>query len=222
MTWGATSLNQVCSDLQMRVYERMDAATYAAVDLVRVPVVLIWVPDHLPKASETVAAYGYWNGESAHYLDIVFFGWLFEAPDTAVYDRDAYRQCIEEVRQISKWRPSGDIDFLLLDFVLERAKGFGALDFSESIPLPIGQMINEGRWANVQVFMQELINHAREGYAHGGPSPVWQIQRKLALGRGRRSLWEWMSATFLKNVGKIYDDMRPYAICNLAKPVPVE
>jgi hypothetical protein len=222
MAWGATSLNQVRSDLQMRVHERMDAGMYVAVDLVRVPVVLIWVPDHLPKAHQTVAAHGYWNDESAHYLDIVFFGWLFEPPDTTVYNREAYQQCIEEVRQISKWRPSGDIDFLLLDFELERKRRFGAFDFSESIPLPIGQMIDEGRVANIQVFAQELINHARQGYVHGDASPVWQIQQKLALDRGRRSLWEWISATFLKNVGKIYDDMRPYAICNLAKPVPAE
>lgn len=41
MTWGATSPNQVRADLQLRVNQRMDAAMCAAVDIVRVPVVLI-------------------------------------------------------------------------------------------------------------------------------------------------------------------------------------
>lgn len=216
MTWGATSLDEARAVLKWRVQERMDAAMYPVVDLVRVPVVLIWVPQHLPKARETVAAYGYWDNESAHYLDIVFFGWLFDA-GASHYDPEAYRECVDEVRQVSKWRPSGDIDFLLLNFDLETAAGAGAFNFAEAIPLPIGQMIDEGRVPNIQVFVQELINHARAGHGPGRASPVWEIHQRLALDRGRRSLWEWVSRTFLKDVGRIYDDMRPYAMCNLAK-----
>jgi hypothetical protein len=78
-------------------------------------------------------------------------------------------------------------------------------------------MIIEGRVPNIQVFVQELINHARDIHAHDRANPVWEIHQRLALDRGRRSLWEWVSRTFLKDVGTIYDDMRPYAVCNLAK-----
>jgi hypothetical protein len=219
MTWCATSLDHVRSDLQMRMSQRMDAGLYEAADLIRVPVVFIWAPDHLPKARETVAAHGYWNDESAHYLDIAFFGWMFERPDVAVFDPDAYQQCTEEVRHISTWRPSGDIDFLLLDFELETRDSFGSFNFSESVPLPIGQMIDQGQVANIQVFAQELINQARAGYVDGDTSSIWQIQQRIALDRARRSVWKWISATFLKDAGQIYDDMRPYAVCNLAKPV---
>jgi hypothetical protein len=217
VTWGATSLNEARNALQFRVAERVDAAVYTAVDLIRVPTVFLWVPNHLPKAPETVAAYGYWNNESAHYLEIVFFGWLFDAGQP-FYDQAAYQHCVNEVRGISKWRPSGDVDFLLLDFEWQHSAGFGTFKFTESIPLPVGKMIAEGVVPNIQVFAQELINHAREGRASDETSPVWQISQKLALDRGRRSLWKWISQTFLKDVGKIYDDVRPYAVCNLAKP----
>jgi hypothetical protein len=215
MTWAATSLSEARAVIQWRVQERMDVAMYPAVDLVRVPVAFIWVPAHLPRARETAAAYGYWDDQSAHYLDIVFFGWMSDG-GIPYYDPEAYQQCVDEVRQASKWRPSGDIDLLLLNFELDTATRAGSFNFSEAIPLPIGQMIDEGKVANIQVFVQELINHARDERA-ADVSPVWQIHQRLALDRGRRSLWEWISRTYLKDFGKIYDDMRPYRVCNLAR-----
>jgi hypothetical protein len=215
MTFGVTSLSDARDVLRRRIAERMDPATMAAADLARLPVVLIWVPEHLPKARETVAAYGSWNTESSHFLDIVFFGWLFD--NGSFYDPEAYQRCVDEVRQASKWRPTGDVDLLLLNFEYETATRSADFNFTEAIPLPIGQMIIEGRVPNIQVFVQELINHARDIHAHDRANPVWEIHQRLALDRGRRSLWEWVSRTFLKDVGTIYDDMRPYAVCNLAK-----
>jgi hypothetical protein len=85
----------------MRLSTRMDATVYAAIDLIRVQAVFPWVPDHLPDARQTVAAHGYWNDESAHYLDIVFFGWLFDE-GRAFYGSDTCQHCVDEVRDISK------------------------------------------------------------------------------------------------------------------------
>jgi hypothetical protein len=50
MTHGVTSLSQARTVLRWRIPQRMDPATVAAADLARVPVVLMWVPEHLPKA----------------------------------------------------------------------------------------------------------------------------------------------------------------------------
>jgi hypothetical protein len=82
----------------------MDATVYAAIDLIRVQAVFLWVPDHLPETRQTVAAHGYWNDESAHYLHIVFFGWLFDE-GRAFYDSDTCQYYVDEARDISKWRP---------------------------------------------------------------------------------------------------------------------
>jgi hypothetical protein len=35
------------------------------------------------------------------------------------FDLDCYVACQNQVREISTWEPSGDIDFLLVDFVCE-------------------------------------------------------------------------------------------------------
>jgi hypothetical protein len=133
------------------------------------------------------------------------------------YDPEAYQRCVDEVRQASKWRPSGDVDLLLLNFEYETATGSGDFNFTEAIPLPVGQMIIQGKVPNIQVFVQELINHARDTHAQDRANPVSEIHQRLALNRGRRSLWQWVSRTFLKDAGRIYDDMRPCAVCNLAK-----
>ena len=94
------------------------------VGVVRTPVALVFVRGDRAEpgaslAKQVAASFGYWNLESAKYIDLVFFGWWKEGDTVDFQAHDNARifiECYEEVQRLSKWRYSGETDILLVDF----------------------------------------------------------------------------------------------------------
>lgn len=60
-------------------------------------------------AKQVASSFGYWNVESAQYLDLVFFGWWKEGETVGFQSHDGAKifiDCYREVERMSKWRYS--------------------------------------------------------------------------------------------------------------------
>ncbi len=192
----------------------------------RLPLAFAWVRGDRGGAgqdlAESVAAsFGYWNRQTAQYFDIVFFGWMTDSPNDEAphhgmyFDVSAFSDVQAEVESLTKWRYSGETDFLLLDWEHDLDNRTGDFAFDRTVPLQIEELIRRGKVGSLDSFVQGLVNQAKDVWPPGADSPTWDIGSRMALSAGRRMLWEWVSKAFLRDLGKIYDGMKPFAICDL-------
>jgi hypothetical protein len=200
-------------------------------EVVRTPVALIFVRGDRAEpgatlAKQVVSSFGYWNIESAQYIDLVFFGWWKDG-DTVGFqgDEDAkiFVSCYREIEQMTnrKWRYSGETDVLLVDFEMPVTKTGelvdGAFSFRSCMYLPVEQMVAEKRVRSLDALVHELVAAAREVYeAHPYQGTVFEMSDRIAWTRGRRALWDRLKRMFLRDWSKVYDELRPFAVCNLS------
>jgi hypothetical protein len=177
-------------------------------------------------AKQVVESFGYWNWESAQYLDLVFFGWYKEGEDVGFQKSDGcaiFRECCSQVASLSKWHYKGETDVLLVNFevpVQNSGKpklGDGYLSFKESMWLPVEAMIQNGTVRSLDGLVNELIREAKNVYneAEPGGAGVFEISDRIGWHRGRKSLWDVLKRLFLREFGRVYDDLRPFALCDL-------
>jgi hypothetical protein len=165
-------------------------------------------------AEQVVASFGYWNDDSGKYFDMVFPGWGKDG-DAIVFDRTAFLSFRSEIEKICKYRYSGQTDILLLNYDYTLKKATGDFSFDEAILLPVEDMVRDGRVSNLDTLMHELIGDAKEMWQRTDRSVIWDISDKIALDKGRQALWKLIKEKFLKELGKVYDELRPFAICDL-------
>ena len=75
-------------------------------------------------------------------------------------------------------------------------------------------MIADGNIRSLDALIQELINAAYESAKRGGS--VWNMSNTIAIYRGQSAIWKFIKGKF-PGLAEIYDELRPFAICNLAK-----
>jgi hypothetical protein len=81
-------------------------------------------------------------------------------------------------------------------FVYDVRDRRGGFAFNEVVPLPVEELIRQGKEPNLDAFMAELIKHApkpEQITPHGSSITVWDIADRMAFDRGRRSVWEWIA-----------------------------
>lgn len=209
-------------------------------EVVRTPVALMFVRGDRAGpgktlAEQVVSSFGYWNFESAEYLDLVFFGWYNEggavgfqpikkeSPVPSAEKREAgiFINCCREIEQMSKWRYSGETDVLLVDFEVPKAKGgvlspSGTFSFKNCIYLPVEEMVDQKRVRSLDALVHELVEAARDVYdANPLQGTVFEISDRVGWTRGRKAVWERIKHLFLKDWTKVYDELRPFAVCDL-------
>jgi hypothetical protein len=231
VTWAVDSLDSACRDLSAAAVNRLYGETGVGVgdadrevDTVRFPVAFVWLRGDRAGpgkdlSEQAIASYGYWNEETRGFFDIVFPGWLAEG-SVVMFDLEAFRRCVRDVETISKWRyRDGVTEVLLVHFDYDVHGGSGRFSFSESVPMPVEQLVHEGKFANLDEFMGKMIDHARDAVAGSGKrGTVWEISSRIAIDRGRRSVWEWINENLLRGLGTIADEIRPFQVCNLSLP----
>jgi hypothetical protein len=226
MTWALASLEDARSQLGYSIANRLAVGPVPATGRVRLPLAFAWVRGDRGGAGqelgESVAAsYGYWNQQTGQYFDIVFFGWMTDGPDESAphhgmyFDVAAFSDVQAEVETLTKWRYSGETDFLLLDWEHDLDNRRGDFAFDRTVPLQIEELIRQNKVGSLDSFVQDLVNKARDVWPPGAESPTWDIGSRMALSAGRRTLWEWVSKAFLRDLGRIYDGMKPFAICDI-------
>jgi hypothetical protein len=97
----------------------------------------------------------------------------------------------------------------------------GTFTFGEAIWLPVEEMVRDKKVPNLDALVHELVAMAKEGYDKSPmQSNVWQMSDRIAFYRGRRILWERIKRLFLRDWATVYDELRPFAVCDLSKPAP--
>jgi hypothetical protein len=125
------------------------------------------------------------------------------------------------VQRLSKWRYSGETDILLADFEMavkpDGTLENGAFSFRRSIPLPVEAMIANGRTRSLDALVHELVTEARVVFEkHPLQGTAFEISDRIAWTRGRRALFDRLKDLFLRDWGKVYDELRPFAVCDLS------
>ena len=174
-------------------------------------------------AKQVVASYGYWNQESAKFLDLVFFGWWLQGNPVGFhsqFDGGIFIECYEELQRLSKWRYSGETDILLVDFeipVMPGGKfGKGIFSFKNCIYLPVEKMIAEKRVRSLDALVHELVDEARKVFEEQPfQGSVFEVSDRIVWTRGRKALWDRLRALFLRDWSKVYDEVRPFVLCDL-------
>jgi hypothetical protein len=166
-------------------------------------------------AEQVVASFGYWNDDSGKYFDMVFPGWGKDN-SVLVYDRKAFLSFRREVEKISKYRYHSGTDILLINYNYNLEKQKGDFSFDETILLPVEKMVRDGRIDNLDEFMDELICDAKEMWQLTDKSVIWDISDKIGFDRARKALWNLIKKKFLKDLSKIYYELRPFVVCDLS------
>ncbi|MDQ1386671.1 MAG: hypothetical protein QOF56_125 [Acidobacteriaceae bacterium] len=129
--------------------------------------------------------------------------------------------CCREIERMSKWRYSGETDLLLVDFEMLRTETGqlrhpGAFSFKNCIYLPVEKMIEEKRVRSLDALVTELVTSAREVYeANPLQGTVFDISDRVGWTRGRRAVWDRLKHMFLRDWSTVYDELRPFAVCDL-------
>ena len=168
-------------------------------------------------AEQVVASFGYWNDDSDKYFDMVFPGW---GKDVHIeFDRNAFLSFRKEIEKISKYRYHSGTDILLMNYIFSLRDNKGDFSFSEAIMLPVEKMVRDGRVDNLDELMDELICDAKEMWELTDRSIIWDISDNIGYDRARKALWKLIKEKFLKDVGRVYDELRPFAVCDLSVPL---
>ena len=230
MSFATNSVGYALDQLSEAVRSRCQAENLPKdVHVVKTPVALVFVRGDRAEpgasiAKQVVASFGYWNLESAKYLDLVFFGWFKEGDTVGFQGHDnaqIFIECFEEVQRLSKWRYSGETDILLVDFEMPvMADGKlenGVFSFKNCIYLPAEEMIAEKRIRSLDALVHELVVEARVVYEKNPlQGTVFEVSDRIAWTRGRRALSDRLKDLFLRDWSKVYDELRPFAVCDLS------
>ncbi|WP_299195859.1 hypothetical protein [uncultured Amphritea sp.] len=168
-------------------------------------------------AEQVVASFGYWNDDSGKYFDMVFPGWAKDG-ELIHFDRDAFLSFRREIEAMSKYRYSGQTDILLLNYDYPVGGEIGDFSLDEAIVLPVEEMVRDGRISNLDALMHELICDAKDMFQQESSNVIWDISDKRAVEGGRKALLKLIKQKFLKDLVKVYDELKPFAVCDLRLP----
>ena len=228
--YATESLKDACVHLDNTISKRLiKNSLLDNAEKVRFPVGLFFIRGNREGpgkelAKQVVASYDYWNEDSGKYIDMVFPGWGGDLGNIKFNDK-AFLNCRNKVQAISKWKPTGETEILLLNYDFKIVQwngpqnviGGGSFSFEETIILPIELIIRDKRIGSIDGFMQELINSAKENSVRSEESVLWALRDKVAITRGRKAVWEGMKKQFLKEFSKVYDELRPFVVCDLRR-----
>lgn len=228
MSFATNSVGDAILQLSDAVRYRCQGESLPAqVGVVRTPVALVFLRGDRAEpgaslAKQVAASFGYWNLESAQYIDLVFFDWWKEGDTVGFQSHDnakIFIECYEEIQRLSKWHYSGETDILIVDFEMPVMPGGklenGAFSFKNCIYLPVEEMIAEKRVRSLDGLVHELVNEAHHVFdEHAFQGSVFDVSDRIAWTRGRKALWDRLKALLLRDWNKLYDELRPFAICN--------
>jgi hypothetical protein len=163
-------------------------------------------------AEEAIASIKYWDLSSGKNIDILFPGWDRQH-DRVVFDVTKFYEFQEELQSSSKWKYGGESEILLLNFDYRPSTSEGRFSFKESVSLSIEEMIKKEIASSVDALMHEIVSISK---SVDKPN-VWEISDQFAIQRARKSIWNYLKNKITGGLSEVYDELRPFAVCNLEK-----
>jgi hypothetical protein len=164
-------------------------------------------------AKEVVGSFGYWDARTEHFFDGVFLGWGYDGRPGFI--EGAFVRCVKDLEQILDWKYQGGAHLLLTNFVYDVGSEKGDLDFSQTIPLDISDLLNEKKLKQLSPLIEELTAPLRELSA-AGDSDVWVLSDYISFLRTRDLLWKYL----VKKIGLLLgwvDEVAPYTVRDVRK-----
>ena len=161
-------------------------------------------------ADEARSSFRYWDLDSKRDIDLLLPGWEM-VEGTLVFDTPSFLEFRGEIEHRSRWRYSGQAEILLLNYEFEPWAYSLDFRFEETITLPVEQMLTSNLTPSLDALMHEVISVAK-GVKDGS---VWEISDRIARQRVRESIWQFLKKRFSKSLSKVYDELRPFAVCDL-------
>lgn len=221
--FSSFSVESVLDDLKMVVRRRITTIKIPnELQIAKFPVGLFFIRgDRAGKgkelAEQVVSSYGYWSKDSGKYIDMVFFGWQKDDDDLE-FNVEKFLHCRDQIESLSKWKYSGQTDLLLVNFVCPlNEEEQGHFDFSESIYLPVEEMIRKENTPNLDKLMHDIVQVAKKGWDDSHDQGIWEISDRIGWQKGRKAVWEVLKKKIMgEDWAKAYDDLEPFAVRDLS------
>lgn len=163
---------------------------------------------------EIASSFEYWNHDSGEHFDMFFPGWYFRKKKLQ-FNLKRFIEYSEEIERHSKWRYSGETDLLILNFNYNLQSKEGQFAFDEVIVMQVEEMIREKRIGSLPALLSIIQDTAKANEERGEHSVVWEMSDKIGFLRGRKSLWDAFKKFFFKDFAQVYDNVQPFAVCDL-------
>jgi hypothetical protein len=79
--------------------------------------------------------------------------------------------------------------------------------------LNVEKMIRDKICPSIDALMQEIISVSKNTEGGG----VWEMSDRFAYQRGGASVWKFLKKKFTRGLSEIYDELKPFAVCNLER-----
>jgi hypothetical protein len=191
------------------------------VETVRFPVGLFFVRDDRAgdgaKVAEQIkASSSYWDLNSGDSIDFILAGWNKCDAQMSFNLKNFYQYCTE-IENVSRWHYSGESDLVLLNFDYSVSDSNGEFCFEEVIVLPVEELLREKKIGSLDKFMEDIIDLARDRKSSLEESAIWEISDRIGYLRGKKAVWDGLKKMFLKDFASVYDELRPFVVCDLRK-----
>jgi hypothetical protein len=168
-------------------------------------------------ADQVVASFGFWHLDTGKYFDMIFPGW-FKDSDTPAFSVSHFKTFNEELDRLIKWKEvhKGETDILLLNFDYLMEERAGDFSFDETIYLPVEEMLRDHRITSLDSLMYELARLGEALWSSKHEKGIWELSDRIGFLRGRKAFWDIIKEKF-KVASRIYNELRPYAVCDLRR-----
>lgn len=116
--------------------------------------ILVWANKHYPQSATALLENIEYNHlRSGQYIDFFFPGYenQFNSSFDWTFNSSDFIKSIEKVENMSKWRYSGNTEFLFLEYT------HGKISFEHTISLNIDQLLQDNIIPSVPVLMEDII-----------------------------------------------------------------
>jgi hypothetical protein len=177
-------------------------------------------------ASQVRASLTFWDLDSANSIDFIVAGWKRGHDGKAAFDVNDFHSYVKEIESLRRWRYSGESDLLLLNFefyvshvdLIPTRIPTGGFLFREVMVLPIEDLLRTERIGSIDGLVAELTRICAGRNTSTEGSPIWDVSDRIGYLRGKRSVWDAVKKTFLKDFATVYDELKPYVVCDLSRP----
>jgi len=170
-------------------------------------------------ADQLVASFNYWHLASGELLDIIYAGWT-QSGDKLSYDIYDFHAFVQTLQSGSTWKFGGEVEILILSFVINTERRSGYFDFDEVLIIPIEKMIKQKLIDSVDGFVQQILNYAQlvaEAEDKSVGSAVSQISDMFGWMTGKEAAGNALLSFLPADVKDAYKKANPLAVRKLTR-----
>lgn len=126
------------------------------------PVAFLFVRDKAGNSSDPIAqelrgSHQFWTADLGDFFDLIVPGWTYQEEEV-VFDLHRFIDFRDDLQRASKYKYTGDADFLATHFVYMPTVNETYLDLKYSFCLPLTKIVKEGHFQSLTGLLVKLIS----------------------------------------------------------------